>query len=175
MGAYGNTDSATVTVYDPDYDGLFSYCEVRAGTNEFHPDTDKDGIKDSIDVQPVNHLSPSADGFNLSITSDFSDPDLQDGNYSAGDKVNIRFWSSEKGIDWQRLNTKQVFYKLKLGNRTIQDGNESDGKVSCDLSTNLCTTQMDLAIGSGDYSLELQIKDRDGMVYQASQPITVNP
>lgn len=175
MGAYGNTTSAAVSTFDPDNDGLFSYCEVRAGTNALHADTDRDGVKDGSDEQPTNHLVPFADGVNLSITADFSDPEVEDGIYTTGAKVNVRMWTSAQGIDWQRLNDKQVYYKLKSGKKTIQSGTVDDGNVSCDLNLNTCATQVDLTVASGAYTLELQIKDRDGVFYQASKAITVNP
>lgn len=175
MGAYGNTSTAAVSTFDPDNDGLFSYCEVRAGTNALHPDTDKDGVKDGVDSEPSSFLAPIADGYNLSITPDFTDPDVIDGIYSIGDKVNIRMWSSTKGIDWQQLNPKQVFYKLKLDKKLILDGTLDKGNIICELAQNICMTQMDLTIESGLYTLDLQVKDRNGIAYQVSKSITVNP
>lgn len=175
MGAYGNTSAAAVSTFDPDNDGLFSYCEVRAGTNALHPDTDMDGVKDGDDVEPTNYLAPYTDGYNLSVTSDFNDPDVIDGTYSIGDKVNIRMWSSSQSIDWQRLNAKHVYYKLMQGRKVVQEARLHEGQVTCDLSQNICTTQMDLAIEAGDYTLRLQIKDRDGDIYSIRKSITVNP
>ena len=173
MGAYGNTETASVSTFDPDNDGLYSYCEVRAGTNALHPDTDFDGIKDGYDTEPLNHLVPFSSGVNLSIKSDFSDPDVFDGRYVVESQVNVYYWSSAEDIDWQRLNGNQVFYKLKDGNRTIQSGSIEDGKISCNLVNKTCNTQVDLNILSGNYTLSLQIKDRDGLSYQASKAITV--
>ena len=175
MGAYGNTSAAAVSTFDPDNDGLFSYCEVRAGTNALHPDTDKDGVKDGADVEPTNFLAPNADGFNLSIMSDFNDPEVIDGTYSTGDKVNIRMWSSAKSVDWSRLNARHVYYELKQGSKIIQKGRLYEGEVTCDLSQNICTAQMDLAIAAGDYTLRLQIKDRDGDRYNIIKSITIIP
>lgn len=175
MGAYGNTSAATVSTFDPDNDGLFSYCEVRAGTNAHHPDTDMDGVKDGADAEPTNQFSPFMDGYNLSVMPDFKDPDVIDGTYSIGDKVNIRLWSSSKGIDWHLLNPKQVFYKLKLDKKIILDGTLDKGNIICELTQNTCMAQMDLTIESGLYTLELQVKDRNGIAYEVSKLITVNP
>lgn len=167
MGAYGNTAAAAVSTDDPDKDGLYAYCEVRAGTDPLHPDTDRDGINDAVDTEPLNQFAPNSNGFNLSVTADFSDPDVQDGIYKVGDKVNIRVWTQGKAGD--RSNKIEGEYKLKRNDSTAQEGD-----MSCNLVQSACVAQIDFAAGSGDYTLRLKTEANDNK-YRVNSAITVTP
>ncbi len=99
-------DTDTPLNPDSDGDGLNDGAEISANANPLHPDTDQDGIKDGSDIEPGNILSPNPEGFNLSITSDFSDPDVNDGDYSTGDTVHILVWTDR--VDMSNFNSKKT-------------------------------------------------------------------
>jgi hypothetical protein len=75
MGFNGNTTNATPGAVDGDGDGLYGYCEVRAGTDPSHPDSDHDGLSDGQEVvdgtNPADLFSPRGEGTNLSPDADF--------------------------------------------------------------------------------------------------------
>jgi hypothetical protein len=70
------TSTAAVSSDDPDGDGLFAYCETRAGTDPNHADSDHDGIDDAQEVatttNPLSMFDPAGEGMNLAPDSVFS-------------------------------------------------------------------------------------------------------
>jgi len=78
IGEYGNTETARTSINDPDFDGLFGYCDLcpntpageaadDSGCSASQRDSDNDGVTDDQDncilIPSSSQLDTNADGF----------------------------------------------------------------------------------------------------------------
>lgn len=166
MGAYGNTVEATEASYDPDGDGVLSYCEARNSTDANHPDTDHDGVKDGVELangsDPVNTFSPNGEGMNLASDVDFK---LSADTYLETSAVHILAWTNVVGAGAGKAN-----YTVTGGGITLSGAltDLGDGRYSGaqDLSA--------LGYVGADVMVSINIQERK-IKYTDSRVITITP
>jgi len=83
---------------DPDDDGLTNYQEYMWGTDPLNPDTDGDGILDSLDVCPGHDDNADSDGDGIPNGCDVA-PVISDVGASVQGKSAIIFWDTDKPAD----------------------------------------------------------------------------
>jgi uncharacterized protein (TIGR03790 family) len=167
MGAYGSTAVASTSIEDPDFDGLFGYCETRAGTNPNHPDSDRDTVNDGQEVaggsDPLDIFSPNSNGMNLSNESDWRTSTLE---YMDTDTLYLLVWTNT--IEPSRI--KAATYK-ETGTLTESGGelsNANDGTYSATIPLT------SVGIGNVTVSIRLQEDGRNADKYNDSQTIYIN-
>ncbi|MDH5767062.1 MAG: right-handed parallel beta-helix repeat-containing protein, partial [Gammaproteobacteria bacterium] len=149
---------------DTDNDGLNDGAEMAISSNPLHADSDRDGIRDGDDIDPLNIHFPNPEGWNLSTTTDFSDPEVPDDSYQLNDTINILVWSNQ--VDLSRINQSRTEYKLRYLDKwwTI-----TEGDLACSVVESSCAGQLDLSgvtLTPDTYRLDLRIKDVDGVEYR---------
>jgi len=149
---------------DTDNDGLNDGGEVSISSNPLHADSDKDGIRDGDDADPLSIYVPNPEGWNLSTTADYSDPEVADDSFQLSDTVNILVWSNQ--VDLSRINQSRTEYKLRYLDKWWKI---TEGDLACSAIENSCAGQLDLSgitISPDTYRLDLRIKDVDGVEYR---------
>ncbi|MDH5710644.1 MAG: hypothetical protein OEZ15_03130, partial [Gammaproteobacteria bacterium] len=165
----GAPDIGAYEYPDSDNDGIFTIDEIALDLNPLHPDTDWDGINDGNDIDPANILSPNSEGWNLSITNDYSDPDSPEGIYPQGITLNILIWTDQ--LDLNTIRTTQYQLKLNKPNSVVV---AEVNQATCSQATYTCNTSMNLSdIPSGGYWLNIKIQDDHGPKFYVEIPITI--
>jgi hypothetical protein len=165
LGAFGNTTQAAVSSDDPDGDGLYGYCETRAGTDPNHADSDHDGVPDGAEVNagssPVNLFDPAGEGMNLAADAGFT---LQGGEYLSTDMLHILAWSNLVGS-----GAGTASYTVS-GGGTVLSGtldNVGDGSYRGSVALG------DLNYTGSDVLVEIRLQQKK-VKYQAQRTISVN-
>jgi hypothetical protein len=165
LGAFGNTTQAAVSSDDPDGDGLYGYCETRAGTDPNHADSDHDGVLDGAEVNagssPVNLFDPAGEGMNLAADAGFT---LQGGEYLSTDMLHILAWSNLVGS-----GAGTASYTVS-GGGTVLSGtldNVGDGSYRGSVALG------DLNYTGSDVLVEIRLQQKK-VKYQAQRTISVS-
>ncbi len=141
---------------DPDGDGVTTAAENLDGTDPNHPDHDRDGLNDGVDINPTDRFSPHASGTNLSLVADFSDPDMDDNNLivSAGQTIYVEVWDAQLNGNWYNPGPSYVdISSAGLSNEWVTCSNTSSNTV-CEGSTGV------LNLSAGPHILDLKVKTK---------------
>ncbi len=170
------TRSVSVMVIDnadQDGDGLMASAELAAGTDPRHADTDRDGINDGLDSHPLNLLAPASEGWNISLTQDFSDPDVSDVDITVqhDDILYIKIWSDQREYD----SLFTAFTNVQV--RDVTGATELHVvDLVCNGAEQVCDAVLDVsAVTPGSYSLWARIKDLDSERTERSTGLTILP
>lgn len=156
--------SSLAIAADDDGDGLDNATEASLGTDPNHPDTDRDGINDSADSDPLDMLVPNGEGWNISRTADFSDPDVSDVDITIqqGDNIRVIIWSNVR--DFNSLWWTYTVYRIneaEIMNKTL----------TCYGAQRYCTSDTGpITLTPGDYQLSSNIKstNQSGTTYRTT-------